>query len=54
MNNERLTKKVFLHDYDQNSNNSWSYNVENVFDTFNLLTHYENKPDVISPNWNPI
>ena len=27
MNNERLTKKVFLHDYDQNSNNSLSNDV---------------------------
>ena len=43
MNNERLTKKVFLHDYDQNSNNSWSNEVENILDTVNLLTHYENK-----------
>ena len=43
MNNERLTKKVFLHDYDQNSNNSWSNDVENIFDSVNLLTHYENK-----------
>ena len=42
-NNERLTKKVFLHDYDQNSNNSWSNDVENILDTVNLLTHYENK-----------
>ena len=43
MNNERLTKKVFLHDYDKNSNNSWSNDVENILDTVNLLTHYENK-----------
>ena len=54
VNNERLTKKVFLHDYDQNSNNYWSNDVENRFDTVNLLTHYENKSVVISRNWNPM
>ena len=42
MNNERLPKKnVFLHDYDQTSNNSWSNDVENIFDTVNVLTHYK-------------
>ena len=30
----------FLHDYDQNSNNSFSNDVENILDTANLLTHY--------------
>ena len=46
MNNEILTKKVFLHDYDQNSNNSWSNDVENILDTVNLLTHYEKNKSV--------
>ena len=54
MNNERLIKKVFLHDYDQNSNKSWSNDVENIRDTVNLLTHYENKLVLISQNWNPM
>ena len=41
--NERLTIKMSLYDYNQTYNNSL-YNVtENLFNTVNLLMHYEDK-----------
>ena len=38
MSNNRLTKKIFLYDYNIKHNN-WSSEIENILESVNLLIH---------------
>ena len=43
MDDDRLTKKIFLNDFNRNKNNSWCSEIKSIFNKLALLENFQNK-----------